>query len=230
MTRACELAPGEPRYLHERARIHLQLRETDPARADLDRALALQPEHLLSLLLRSELRLSQEDRAGALADADVADRVAPRESNDRLALGEINENLDRLPAAIAQYHQWIASHDDDPKLFQALNSRCWAKALLAQDLDHALSDCNRALRLRPESSMILGSRGLVLFRRGEFAKSLKDYDAALKLNRKSAWSYHVHGLDLLRLGRIGEGNADLAAAAGLAPKLAEQAGKYGIGR
>jgi tetratricopeptide (TPR) repeat protein len=230
LTRACELAPGEPRYLYERARIYLQLRETGPARADLDRALTLRPEHLPSLLLRSELRLSQEDRAGALADADVADRVAPRESNDRLALGEINGNLDRLPAAIVQYDQWIASHDDDPKLFQALNSRCWTKALLAQDLDHALSDCNRALRLRPESSMILDSRGLVLFRRGEFKQSLKDYDAALKLNQNSAWSRYVRGLDLLRLGRIGEGNADLAAAAALAPKIAEHAAKYGIVR
>ena len=43
--------------------------------------------------------------------------------------------------------------------------RCWARALTGRDLDKALADCDRALRLAPKTPEFLDSRGLVHLRR-----------------------------------------------------------------
>jgi tetratricopeptide (TPR) repeat protein len=130
--------------------------------------------------------------------------------------------------AIAQYDLWIAAHRGEIKFASALNSRCWARALLGQELDKALNDCNAAVRTDPKTAQFLDSRGLVWLRRGDYKKSKADYDAALSLNPKLAWSLYGRGLDQLRLGNAGAGQADLAAATALRPKIAEEAGKFGI--
>jgi hypothetical protein len=57
---------------------------------------------------------------------------------------------------------------------------------------------------------------------------MADYNAALSLEPKLAWSLYGRGLDQLRLGNASAGKADIAAATALRPKIAEEAGKFGI--
>jgi tetratricopeptide (TPR) repeat protein len=228
LTRACELAPEESAYFYQRGLVHWSNRQLDLALADFDHALTLKPDDLEALMARARLRLIRGDAADAGPDLDAADRLAAKAADLRLALGEYYSVSGQMARAIAQYDLWIAAHRGEIKFASALNSRCWARALLGQELDKALSDCNAAVRTDPKTAQFLDSRGLVWLRRGDYKKSMADYDAALNLNPKLPWSLYGRGLDQLRLGNASAGQADLAAATALRPKIAEEAGKFGI--
>jgi tetratricopeptide (TPR) repeat protein len=228
LTRACELAPGEAAYFYQRGLVYWSNRQPDLALTDFDQALKLKPDDVDALMARARLRLNAGDVAAAGPDLDTVDRLAAKEADLRLALGQYYENSGQVARAIAQYDLWIAAHRGEIKFASALNSRCWARALLGQQLDKALDDCNAAVRTDPKVAQFLDSRGLVWLRRGDYKKSMADYNAALSLNPKLAWSLYGRGLDQLRLGNASAGNADITAATALRPKIAEEAGNFGI--
>jgi tetratricopeptide (TPR) repeat protein len=228
LSRACELAPQESDYFTERAQVHLQNGQADLALADFDQALLLKPNDFTARQVRSEMRLRRGDSAGAKDDLDAAALAATKEAEVRLQFGMEYARMDLLPAAIEQYSLWIAVHPEDTRLPMALNDRCWARALLGEELDKALADCSQALRTESKMANALDSRGLVRLRRGEYKKAVSDYDDSLALMPKSAWSLYGRGLAKLHLGINAEGQADIEAAKALNPKIAEQAAKYGI--
>jgi tetratricopeptide (TPR) repeat protein len=232
LTRACELAPGNPEYLYQRGMVYWQMRKAALAMADFDRSIELKPDDFNALVSRAELKLQSRDKSGAGSDLDAADAAAPKEADARFAMAEIYERADLLAPAIAQYDLWVASHPDDARLPSALNSRCWLRALRGADLALALKDCNAALKRAEKSSSFYAkvedSRGLVLLRMGEYDKSIADYDASLKVNPKNAWSLYGRGVDELRKQRTPEGEADIAQAAALWPQVAEEFTRHGI--
>src|SRR5581483_12521152 len=168
------------------------------------------------------------DTAAALADVEAADRVAAKEADVRLTLATLYGSLDRPAQVITQTNLWIAVHDQDPRAAQAYNERCFARAVLGQELDQALHDCNAGLRLSPHTAKLLDSRGLVNLRRNQFDKAIADYNEALKINPKIAWSLYGRGVAELRKGMTAQGEADIAAAKALAPHLPEFAQRIGV--
>jgi tetratricopeptide (TPR) repeat protein/predicted aspartyl protease len=226
--RAIELAPGEPSYLLQRAEARLVNRQPLLALADLDKAIALDPANVSALLARAQLRLSERRREGAAADVEAAARAAAATSDERLRIAGLYEGLDAYGPAIAQFDLWIAAHREDSRLPQALNGRCWTRALANRDLDKALDDCNAALKLRPHTASYLDSRGLVRLRRGEWDRAIADYDEALRIAPKTAWSLYGRGLAKRRKGLTAEGDADIAAAVAIAPDLPDRAKRDGI--
>jgi tetratricopeptide (TPR) repeat protein/predicted aspartyl protease len=228
VNRAVELSPGTASYYYQRATVELQLRQREPAANDIEKAITLNPNHVEALLLRAEYRRSKQDTSGALADLDAVDRLVPKESDVRLTLAMLYGRLDHPAQAIAQANLWIPIHDQDPRVVGAYNERCWARALLGQQLDDALHDCNAALRLSPRSADILDSRGLVNLRRNQFDKAIVDYDEALKINPNVAWSLYGRGIAELRKGMAAKAADDIAAAKALAPRLPEFARQMGV--
>ncbi len=110
----------------------------------------------------------------------------------------------------------------------ALNGRCWARALAGHDLDKAIGDCDRALRLRPKTAAFLDSRGLARLRNGDLDKALADYNAALALEPNMAWSLYGRGIAEHRKGMTAQGKADIDAAIALQKDLPERAKKIGL--
>jgi tetratricopeptide (TPR) repeat protein/predicted aspartyl protease len=229
LTRARELAPGEPSYLYQRALAYTGSNQPLLAMADLDQSLKLEPDDIPALMARARLRIAGRDKLHALADLDAADKIAPRQADARLDLGSLYVSADSLAPAIAQFDLWIAAHPSDGQQVRALGARCWARALADRDLDKALADCNAAHALEPKNAAILDSRGLVRLRLGDFDRSIADYDAALSLNPKIAWSLYGRGLAKLRKGASAAGAADIAAAAALQPRLPNDAKAHGVG-
>jgi tetratricopeptide (TPR) repeat protein len=223
-----DLAPTEPRYLQQRAQAYLENGQPFLAMADLDATLKLQPGDIAALVSRAGLRLSGRDTPHALTDLDAADALAPKAADVRFTLAVLYERADALAQAIAQLNLWIAAHPDDSRRPLALNSRCWSRTLLNQDLDKALADCDAALRADPKLVAALDSRGLVRLRRGEYDKAIANYDAELAIRPKTAWSLYGRGLAKLKKGLKAEGDADIAAALALRPGLAQEATAYGI--
>jgi tetratricopeptide (TPR) repeat protein len=230
LTRACELAPREPGFFHERGMAYWHDQQADLALADFDQAIKLEPNDVDALMSRATLRARRHDPPEAIsADLDAVDRVAPKEAAVRLALGGLYMDSRNYPAAIVQYGRWIDTHDGDfIRMPQVRNARCWARALAGLELDQALDDCNAAVRANPKTASFHDSRGLVYLRQGRYDKAIADYDAALAINPKIAWSLYGRGIAKQRLGQGAAGHADLAAATALAPKIAAEAASHGI--
>jgi tetratricopeptide (TPR) repeat protein len=226
--RACELAPGEASYYYQRAMVEFQLRQVQDAAKDLDQALTLKPDYLDAMVTRAEYRRSKRDKPGALADLDAADQLATKQADVRFTLAKLYGSLDQPARAITQLDLWIAVHEQDPRVVQAYNGRCWARAILGQELDQALRDCNAALRLNAHLAPLFDSRGLVNLRRNKLDNAIADYNEALKINPKIAWSLYGRGIAELRKKMTSSGEADIAAAKALAPHLTEFAQRIGV--
>ena len=85
-------------------------------------------------------------------------------------------------------------------------------ALEAGNLARARTRLQRAIALRPESSVFHSNLGAVLEREGDLEESLRAHDRALALDRGPVDNWFNHGLVLLRLGRPAEAAASLRAA------------------
>ncbi len=234
LTRACELAPANAEYFYQRGMVYWQMKQGAAAIADFDQALKLKPDDVAALVSRAELSLQSGDKLRAGADLDAANAAASKQADVRYAMAHAYLRADLSGPAIAQYDLWIASHADDARLPEALNSRCWVRALAGVDLALALKDCNAALSRADKSSpfyaRVVNSRGLVLLRMGDYDKSMSDYDASLKINPKDAWSWYGRGIDKFRKQKTSEGDADIAQATAIWPKVADEFNRYGIAR
>ncbi len=226
LTHACELAPREPEFLYELGRVRWQSGRPDRALQDFDKTLELKPDYLPALLARAELRLPRH--AGVKEDLEAVDRLAAREANVRLVLGNLYEQIDEFAAAVHQYDVWIGAHGQDAQLPAALNARCWAQAEANQNLDRALKDCDAALHMRPRSAATLDSRALVQLRRGELDRAIADYDAALALAPRLPASLYGRGLAKLRKGLQAAGESDLAAARTIQPDISARFASFGL--
>ena len=226
--RACELDPTNSAHFSRRGRLKLQLRQPAEAMADFDQALQLDPSDAEARFDRVRLNLARRETDKALQDLQALDAAIAPQSNMRREMGHLYLALDRPAQALAQFDPWIASHRKEVDLYNALNSRCWARALLGTDLDKALADCNEALDAKPQQASYLDSRGLVLLRLGRLDKAMADYDAALKQNPKLAWSLLGRGLARLRMDQREQGLADITAAREIRPGIEALARQHGL--
>ena len=85
-------------------------------------------------------------------------------------------------------------------------------ALEAGHLAKARTRLERAIAIRPDSSVFHSNLGAVLERMGELESSYRAHDRALDLDRGPADNWFNHGLVLLRLDRPAEAAASLRAA------------------
>jgi tetratricopeptide (TPR) repeat protein len=232
LTHACELAPDEPNYFYERGIAWRDSGQPVAALADFDQAIKIKFDHVPALAARAELRLQNGDAATAVEDLEAADRAAAKEADVRYRLGLDYQHADLMPQSVAQLDLWIAAHGDDARLGAALGNRCWAKALLGQDLKSALKDCDSALgrigKKDAGTAAFLLGRGVVRLRLGDYDKSIADFDAVLALRPQSAWSLYGRGIAKIRRSKAGEGQADMSAAAAIWPSIAEDFAKRGI--
>ncbi|PIB96044.1 aspartyl protease family protein [Caulobacter sp. X] len=224
--KAIALEPNDADYLLQRARARLSNRQLLLGAADLDKSIALDPKDAEARLTRAQLRRGARDPAGALADLKAADETLAPSAQARLPLARLYGALDATEQALTNYDLWLKSHPEDVARAEALNGRCWARALLNRELDKALSDCDAALRLHPGDPAFLDSRALVRFRRGELEKALADYDAAVKGSPREAWTLYARGLVQRRLGKTAEADADKAKALEINPGVAARIKRY----
>jgi tetratricopeptide (TPR) repeat protein len=236
ISRACDLDSHDADCLYQRGVAHGRLRQQDLALKDFDAAVQLSPNDYLARLARAELQLRQlqaavtpdMDASAVKPDIDAVDRLAPQADNVRFTLAELYDNIDLYGEAVHEITVWIRYHPDDVMLGSALNWRCWYQGEDNQDLDQALQDCNRALRLAPESPQALDSRALVYMRLGRLDDAIGDYDTTLKQNPKLASSLFGRGLVELRKGQTAQGQADIAAAEKVNPRVPGFFARFGL--
>ncbi|HVX03793.1 MAG TPA: aspartyl protease family protein [Rhodanobacteraceae bacterium] len=225
---AIRLDPGSADDHLTRARILLARKQPDAALADLDKALDLDPGNLDALLLRARLRYGKKDEAGAAADLAAARQHAPSGSMQSRAIASLYVAIDEPASAVPLLDAWIHAHEDDASLGEALNERCWARALANQSLDDALHDCREAIKRDGDLSAYLDSLGMVYLRMGNYAESIKAYRQALAQSPHTAWSHYGLGLAELRSGQADAGKTELATARSLDKEIDAHAARLGL--
>ena len=232
LTRACELAPDNAEYFHQRGMIHWQLKQGEAAKADLDRALELKPDFVPALVARAEWLVQSGDKPGAGRDLDRANDSASPQADVRYAMAQVYRAAELPDSAILQLDFWIAAHAEDARLPDALSARCWTRALTGRDLPLAQKDCDAALKRAAKSTAfyarVADGRGLVRLRLGDYDRSIADFDASLEIDPKDAWSWYGRGIDKLRKHDAAGGQADIDRATALSPSVAEAFGRRGI--
>lgn len=227
-TKAIELAPKNAGFLLQRAEAYLRTGRTALGAADLNRAVEAEPGNVPARIQRARLRAAIAEHDAALADLDAAAHAVVGPLNERIAIGQAYTGLEAYDRAVAQFDLWLAAHPEDARRGEALNGRCWARALWGRELDRALSDCNAALKLHKAQPAILDSRGLVHLRLKQYDSAIADYDEALRQAPKMAWSLYGRGLARRASGKAAEGDADIRAALALQPDLGERAHRAGV--
>jgi tetratricopeptide (TPR) repeat protein len=227
--KAVALAPNEAHYVYQRAMAHLAKGQGLLAATDIDKAIALAPSDPEPRLARARMRLGARDPAGALEDLKVADTALAPSADARMQLAGMYDAAEAYAPALASYDQWLHSHPEDHGRAAAFNGRCWARALMNQELDKALSDCDAALRLRPGEAAFLDSRALVRIRRGEYDKAIADYDAAVAGQPRNAWSLYGRSLAERHAGKAAQADTDRTAALAINPRVAERAKRLHLG-
>jgi tetratricopeptide (TPR) repeat protein len=130
-----------------------------------------------------------------------------------------------LTAMIARLDTVIA---DSPSDANALNDRCFWRAIAKTDLDGALSDCDQSLKLAPHQATTLDSRAFVLFQQGKYPEALAGYEAALAIDSTLAPSLWMRGLVKGKLGDDEGKKADIAAATRDDPNIEAQFKRIGV--
>ncbi len=212
LSRAIELDPTSAAHFAQRGAVLEALKRPAHAMESFDRALELDPAQADARFRRAVLRLRAKNRDGAQSDLDALDKALASQANMRLAMSGLYLELEQPAPSLAQLNQWLPTHPDEVRRDTALNSRCWARAMLGIELDQALKDCNDAIDADAKNAAYLDSRGWVHLRLGRYQRALADFDRALELRPGVALTLYGRGFAKSGLGDAAQGEADLAAA------------------
>lgn len=233
LTQACDLDRANADCRYQRGLAYWHSARTESALADFSSAVRLRPDDFEAFLARAELEMAKQ-RAAAQGDLYAVDRLAPQQADLRFQLARLYAAAGEYAGAVHQYDLWIDYHADDIRLPWALGGRCGAEARADVDLDRALKDCNRALRLMrkrapvPASAMVMCNRGIVYLRQSRLDDALADFDAALALQPRLLVARYARGLAELRKGKHDQGQMDLAAVQAARPDLAQRLAAMGL--
>lgn len=213
----------------QRAMAQMGDRHPELAMEDLDKAIALKADFTKALITRGEIRLMRRNESGASEDFDAAIRSAPNDTDVQGDIAEAYMMTGRFARAIGYFDTWIAAHPRDEQLPVRLTQRCRARAMVNQELELALADCNNALKKQSKDSIMLDNRALVYLRLGNYDKAIADYNASIKLQPKNPWTLYGLGLAQSHKGLQAESNKNMQAALQLGPAVADAYKRVGLG-
>lgn len=163
-------------------------RKADMRRAivDFDRALALVPDNVDTLILRGNAYTSVGEHARALADLDRATELSPDNPRAFMVRGLVNARLGDMQRAFTDYNMALSI---DPKYVDALVNRA-AIFSMRGNTDKAIADLDQALQLKPDNALALYNRGYAHFARQDYEKAIVDYSNAIKIDGRMSWAYN----------------------------------------
>jgi tetratricopeptide (TPR) repeat protein len=198
----------------------------DKAFKDHNEALRLDPTYAAGFMHRGNTYARRGDFERALADHSEAIRLTPKDAEAFYNRGYTYSRKGDHERAIVDFS---AGLELDAKNSRLWGQRCWSRAVIGKQLQEAVADCNKAQSLAPKIPQILGYRGFIHLKLGQFEKALADYNAAFALTTapdNAEWLYG-RGVAKVRAGDARGGNADIDGAKSIKADIAEDYAKYG---
>lgn len=198
-------------YYLKRAALLLSVGQVNEARADIDRALRMNPKAGLAYALRSVIEVVANERTKALNDARHAVALSPRSAAARIALSYAQQAKFEIKAARDTMRIATAQH---PKDALAL-SRLAELELMLGNRAGALADARKAAVIEPQLSrtqVTLGFAALADFHRKQARAVFKK---AVVLDSADPLAHFGLGLSEISLGQLKKGTGDIEVAVGL---------------
>jgi len=120
--------------------------------------------------------------------------------------------------SLAACNRILDDRREAPNRAMALRNRCGIYYTKG-DYDHALVDCDQALKMEPRSAIGYNRRGLIFYMQKDNEKAIADFNTALRLDPKMARALYNRGLARQAKGETAAGAADIARAKKLDPDL-----------
>ncbi len=203
--------------LRETAERRFERGELADALADLDRALALEPDHASTLELRGMVRRARGDLEGALEDYDRALALEPTRAATLVNRGNVRMLRGDADGAFADYDAAVTAGPADPST--------WANRAAARiergDLRTALVDLDRSLRLDPDLIFALLTRATCYRALREVERARADLDRALRLQPAHPRALEIRGIVRAESGDLAGADEDLSAVIELRPGAAD---------
>lgn len=175
------------------------------ARADYDKAIALDPNSYEAVHFRGTFRDWMKDYAGAIADYTRALEIKPDDINSLHMRERAYRHVGEFAKALADSERLIVL---DPKFNERLLNR--ASAYLAVGaLDRALADYDAYDKLHPRHPSVAAGRGAVYEAKGDYQRALAEYEAALTIAPQIVSLYASRAWINYKLGNIDKGLADV---------------------
>ena len=181
--------------------------------AEIDRALALAPDHAEAILNRANIHRMLGRNEEALAGFTRALESRPDWPQVLNNKGSVLQDLRRPAEALAAYDHALRLQ---PGNSQVINNRGSALMDLKRGAQ-ALSAFDDALRLAPDDAVVLTNRGNALRLLGRHAEALACYDRAVALKPDYEKALYNRGGVLAHLKRAGAALADFERALVLDP-------------
>ena len=214
LDQAVRRKPDDPMVLVDRCRVLFRQKAYDPAIADCERALNLDPGLAPVYGLRGECHAARGDTELALADFAHAIAQDPDQAAGYLlARADLHLDCDDADACLADC---TAAIDIDPENAVAFQTRGVAHRENGDNED-AEADLSEAIRLDPELTLARLARATVRLGDERYAEAAADCDAAITAVPELGKAYELRGICRRQLGELDGALADHTEAVRLTP-------------
>jgi tetratricopeptide (TPR) repeat protein len=208
-----ELKENDPRFYTIRASSLLQVGRVDEAKADLGKAMELDPNNSVALALQSIIAVTQNEKEKALELAEKAVQSNPNSAEALIALSYAQQANFNLEGALTSLKEAVR--------VQPENALAWARLAELREsfgeLGEALQAAHKAVELNPRierTQMVLGFAYLLEVKTGQ-AKDA--FEKAIELDSADPLPRLGLGLTKIRDGHLEEGTREIEIAASLDP-------------
>jgi tetratricopeptide (TPR) repeat protein len=195
----------------------------DQAARDFSEAITLMPHSPQLHLNRGAAYGVAGELDKALLDFERVIELDPASADGHMNRATALEKMGRYAESLAGYDMALSLRADDGI---ALDGRCWVRAVIGTDLSGAMSDCEKALTLRPGAANIMNTQGFIRFRQTRFDEAIAHYDKSIALDSNVASSFYIRGLARKASGR--DGSDDIAKGLSMEPGIQSRYAGYGI--
>lgn len=211
-----EDVPGDirdPRFFAYRASLLLAVGRVDEARADIERALSLDPKFSDAFALETIIYIVQNEKDKALDAAENAVETNPDSATAEIALSYAQQAMFNLKGALASLEKAVQL---DPK-----NALAWARLAEIRssfgDLGKALKAAEQAAALEPNLSRTQTVLGFAYLTQVETKQAKAAFEKAIELDQADYLPRLGLGLAKIREGDLHGGGRDIEIAASLDP-------------
>jgi tetratricopeptide (TPR) repeat protein len=171
-----------------KAKVYNAEKNLTAAEAALIKAIELQPDSTIAYALLARLYLERGDSAKALKRLEELAAKSPNDPATRMMLGTLYEQQKDFSSARGHYEKMM---ETNPKSGPALNNLAYLYSEVFHLGQKALEFAQRAKEQMPHEPRISDTLGWVLYKRGDFARSLPlFFDASSKLPDDPTVQYH----------------------------------------
>jgi tetratricopeptide (TPR) repeat protein len=188
--RSIELAPDYALAYKQRASVRDKLKDTQGARADRSKALALYTQQITFF---SNPKNKTRQTNGSTVWDNGFENTTTKLANAYSGRGSIYTDLKDYQKALADYNKAIELEPNNARYSFFYSGRGWLYQTLKQ-YDKAIADYSKGIELDPNMGMFYFDRGNVYSDLKQYDKAIADYTKTIKLEPNDVSAYSARGL------------------------------------